>query len=155
MRNAFLARRGCAGAADALGRAQTHLQRGDRLAGAALDQEQGGQFVAAAVVDLGLVGLALVLGVTQEGPVVNDQAPDQGGLPPPLAGQLVQRFDEARQGGGVVVEETMGAEDGSEAVGQSGHGQGVDASGQRIAHAEVLQDELAIAQLQSRLQSGC
>ena len=68
---------------------------------------------------------------------------------------MVQRFDEARQGGGVVVEEAMGADNGSEAVGQSGDGQGVDAGGQRIAHAQVLQDELAVAQLQSGLQRGC
>src|SRR5438128_573060 len=67
----------------------------------------------------------------------------------------MQRFDESRQGGGVVVEEAMGAEDGSEAVGQSRDGQGVDAGSQRIAHAQMLQDELAVAQLQPGLQRGC
>jgi hypothetical protein len=47
---------------------------------------------------------------------------------------LQKWLDKARQGDGVVVQEAMGAEDSSEAVGQSGHGQGVDASGQGIAH---------------------
>src|SRR5260370_6160765 len=49
----------------------------------------------------------------------------------------------------------MGADSGREAVGQSGEGQGVDAGGPRIAHAQVLHDELAVAQLQSGLQRGC
>jgi hypothetical protein len=117
-----------------LGREQAYFQGGDGLAGAALDQEQGGQFVATAVVDLGLVGFALVGRVTQQGPVVDDQPPGAWLLLPPVLGQLVQRFDETRQCHGVVVPETMGAEDGSEAVGQSGHGEGVDASAQGIAH---------------------
>jgi hypothetical protein len=72
-----------------------------------------------------------------------------------LVGQLVQGFDEARQRDGVVVQETMGAEDGGEAVGQSKHGQGVDARGQGIAHVQVLRNQLAIAQLEPGLESGC
>jgi hypothetical protein len=55
-------------------------------------------------------------------------------LDTPSPSQLLKWFEEAGQGDGVVVQEAMGAEDSSEAVGQSGHGQGVDASGQRIAH---------------------
>jgi hypothetical protein len=31
----------------------------------------------------------------------------------------------------------------------------VDAGGQGVAHAQVLQDELAVAQLKPRLQRGC
>jgi hypothetical protein len=31
----------------------------------------------------------------------------------------------------------------------------MDASGEGIAHAQVLQDELAVAQLESRFQSRC
>ena len=47
------------------------------------------------------------------------------------------------------------AEDGGEAVGQSKHGQGVDARGQGIAHVQVLRNQLAIAQLEPGLESGC
>jgi hypothetical protein len=59
----------------------------------------------------------------------------------------LERFDEAWQGGGVVVEEAMGADNGRKTVGQSGHGQGMDAGGQGIAHVQVLHDELLVAQL--------
>ena len=61
----------------------------------------------------------------------------------------MQRLDQARQGDAVVVEETVSAENGGEAVGQSGDSQGMDAGGQRIAHVQMLHDQLAVAQLES------
>lgn len=111
----------------------------------ALDQQQGGQLVAAAVVDLGLVGLAPVAGIAQQGPVVDDQAPGLRGLAAPPTADLVKRLDEAGQGDGVVVQEAVRTKDSGEAVGQSGDSQGMDAGGQRVAPMQVLHDELAVA----------
>src|SRR5207244_1956737 len=45
--------------------------------------------------------------------------------------------------------------DGGEAIGQAGHGQGVDAGGQGIAHVQVLHNELAVAQLEPGFHRGC
>jgi hypothetical protein len=76
-------------------------------------------------------------------------------LLPPLAGQLVQRLGQVGQGNAVVVQEAVGAQDGGEAIGQSGGGESMDASGEGIAHTQMLQDKLAVAQLESRFQSWC
>jgi hypothetical protein len=151
----LLARGRRTGAEDRLGCAQAQLQGGNRLTVVALDQQQGGQLVAAAVVDLGLVGLAPVAGIAQQGPVVDDQAPGLRGLAAPQTADLVKRLDEAGQGDGVVVQEAVSAKDSGEAVGQSGDSQGMDAGGQRVAHMQVLHDELAVAQLEPGLQRGC
>jgi hypothetical protein len=45
----------------------------------------------------------------------------------------VQRLDQVRQIDTRVVQEAVGAEDGGEASGQLGQGQGVDAGGERVA----------------------
>lgn len=76
-------------------------------------------------------------------------------LQPPVAGKFVQRRDQVGQGDAVVVQEAVGGEDGGEAVGQAGDSEGMDAGGQGVAHAQVLQDELAVAQLQPGFQRGC
>ena len=63
-------------AVDGPGGPQADLQRGDGLPGVPLDQQQGGQLVALALLvgELGLVGLAGVAVVAEAGPVVDGLA---------------------------------------------------------------------------------
>src|SRR5439155_5822436 len=141
----------CACAVDGLGGTQADLQGGDGLSVSSLDQEQGGQFVALAlfVGELGLVGLSGMSVVTALGPIVDGQSPGVGVPSAPVVDQLVQGLDQCGQVGARVVEEAMGSQHGGKAVGQATDGQGVDTCGQGIAHVQVLQDQLAVATLQT------
>jgi hypothetical protein len=78
---------------------------------------------------------------------VDDQGPGGGGLLSPLAGEVVQGLDQLRQGDVVVVQETVGAEDGSEAVSEARQSQSMNTSSQGIGHVEVFENELPVTQL--------
>jgi hypothetical protein len=44
---------------------------------------------------------------------------------------------------------------GREAAGQAGDRQGMNAGRQRVGHTQMLDDELAITQLQAGVENGC
>jgi hypothetical protein len=132
---------------DGLSGAQTKLQRSNRIAVLALDQQQRGQVVTAAVhgPQAGSVGLASMRRIAQRRPIVHDQGPSVTGLPP-LSGDLMQRLNQARKRHTIVVEETPSRLN----RGQSGTlgGGWTEAGSQRAGGMEVLlhQDSVPIPQ---------